>query len=72
MSNRRKLPRRQGPVDALIARLDGARLPGGCDRCDAYQVVSAYAIGPVHEIDVYHDASCPDLAAFATGERTAP
>ena len=66
MSNRRKLPRRQSPVDALIASLDGARLPGGCDSCDAWHTVSAYGIGGViHHIRVYHDASCPLLAAHA-------
>jgi hypothetical protein len=70
VSNRRKLrhPRPQHPLDALLASLDGAQLPGGCGRCDAYHVVHAHGYGgSVHRIAVYHDDDCPVLAAH-TGE----
>jgi hypothetical protein len=66
MSNRRRLPRPrpQNPATAYIAALDGARIPGGCDHCDAYQVVRAHAYGAdLHTISVYHDNDCPWLAA---------
>jgi len=62
VSNRRKL-RPQNPVSAMIAALDGARIPGGCGTCDAYQVVSAMQGHPdVHMIGVFHDDDCPELA----------
>ena len=69
MSNRKRLPRRkQSPLTAYIAALDGARIPGGCHHCGAYQIVRAYAHGAdFHQISVYHDGGCPELAA-----RTAP
>lgn len=63
MSNRRRL-RPQNPVSAQLAALDGARIPGGCDRCDAYQVINAMQGHPdVHVLNVYHDDDCPELAA---------
>ncbi len=34
------------------------RLPGGCDDCDAYQVVSKASEG-VYLLEVHHDRSCP-------------
>lgn len=62
MSNSRK-PRPQHPVTAMLAPLDGARIPGGCDACDAYQVITANAYGAdFHYIAVYHDEDCPVLA----------
>lgn len=65
MSNRRQLPE-QDPVSAFIASMDGARIPGGCDACDAYQVVRAMQGHPkVHTISVYHDDDCPRLAAIS-------
>lgn len=50
----------------MIAALDGARIPGGCECCDAYQVISAHPSGHpnVHLISVYHDDDCPHLAAM--------
>ena len=65
MSNRRRLPPRpQHPVSAFLSALDGARIPGGCDHCDAYQVIHANRHGAnLHQIDVRHDDDCPWLAA---------
>ena len=64
MSNRRKL-RPQHPASARIAALDGARIPGGCDSCDAEQVVQAHARGAdIHMITIRHDDGCPRLAAM--------
>lgn len=44
----------------LFAALDGARIPGGCDSCDAYQEVAK--VGHVTHINVCHDDDCPVLA----------
>ena len=66
MSNKRRLrrPRPQNPVSAQLAALNGARIPGGCDHCDAYQTIHAHRHGPdVHSITVHHDDSCPWWAA---------
>jgi hypothetical protein len=42
----------------LLAPLDGARIYGGCDDCDAYQTVTAESAG-VWQIHVWHDDECP-------------
>jgi hypothetical protein len=66
MSNRRRIknPSPQNPVTAWLASLDGAHIPGGCDHCDAYQVIHANRHGAnLHQIDVRHDDDCPWLAA---------
>jgi hypothetical protein len=64
VSNRKRLPRQeQHPASAILAAADGARIPGGCGHCDAYQVIHAQAGHPnVHLIRVYHDDWCPFLA----------
>lgn len=56
------------PVTDLLAALDGARIPGGCAHCDAYQVVQAHALGErnLHFVSVYHDAWCPFLRQHET------
>ncbi|MCT2282370.1 hypothetical protein M3G91_32710 [Micromonospora chalcea] len=64
MSNRKKLrptkPRRTAPAATLIRSLNGARIPGGCHTCDAYQTIHADAHGPgLHRIAVHHDDWCP-------------
>lgn len=46
----------------LLGPLDGARVPGGCDHCDAYQVPAPVSDG-VWRISVYHDPDCPVLAS---------
>lgn len=45
---------------AIIASLDGARSPGGCDYCNAEHVVHAHRHGPnVHSVEIQHDDWCP-------------
>lgn len=34
-------------------------LPGGCDHCDALQVMTAPETAGVYRIDVRHDDDCP-------------
>ena len=64
MSNRRRL-RPTNPASQAIRAADAARIPGGCERCDAYQVVRADRWAPdVHSITVYHDDSCPFLRSL--------
>lgn len=71
MSNRRKLrqPPPDHPASAFLASIDGARILGGCDSCDAYQVVQA-RVGhrDVHVIKVFHDDGCPVLASKQEGK----
>jgi hypothetical protein len=50
-------------IRQLIAALDGARIPGGCDTCDAWQEPSIDALGICH-ITIRHDDWCPVLAAM--------
>ena len=67
MSNRRRLrhPAPDNPLSGYLASIDGAQIPGGCDACDAYQVVQARAgHRNVHIIKVFHDGDCPTLAAI--------
>ena len=51
------------PVAEALRALDGARIPGGCDSCDAYQVVAAPALGHpnVVVLSVFHDDDCLTL-----------
>ena len=66
MSNRRKR-RPQNPISAQLAAADGARIPGGCDHCDAYQIIHAQQDPDVHLIDVCHDDWCPNSPATRLG-----
>ena len=50
-----------------LGPLDGARIPGGCDYCDAYQTVEPVAAG-TWLLRVRHDDWCAWLAAHE--ERT--
>lgn len=59
MSNARSF-RRQ--LTDVFGALDGARIPGGCDHCEAYQTVAPISAG-IWNIHVMHDADCPWLAA---------
>jgi hypothetical protein len=54
----------------LIRRQDGARIPGGCDHCNAYQVVHADYWGPdLHRLAIHHDDWCPWFTARKARER---
>ena len=62
-SRRNRKLRPQNPISAQITALDGARIPGGCGQCNAYQVIRAAQGHPnLHVIEVYHDDWCPWLA----------
>lgn len=50
-----------GDVHSMLDSLDGLRLTGGCDRCDAYTEVRTDSDG-VYVATVRHDDSCADLA----------
>jgi hypothetical protein len=56
------LSNRPSPTDALftdvLGPLDGGRIPGGCQHCDAYQVARPLSAG-VWNITVHHDDWCP-------------
>jgi hypothetical protein len=56
----RKPVRRQSDLSAAIGAMDGLRVAGGCDWCDAYQVVAANEHGlNIHAIHIVHDNWCP-------------
>jgi len=50
----------------LLGPLDGARIAGGCDFCDAYQVATPLWDG-AWTIAVHHDDWCPWLARRERG-----
>jgi len=51
----------QAQLAKLLGPLDGTRVPGGCDHCDAYQTVTPIEAG-VWVVNVYHDDDCPFYA----------
>jgi hypothetical protein len=53
--------------DELFRRIEGEQIPGGCDRCDAYQTVEIESPG-MHVIRIHHDDWCPVLKAMQAGE----
>lgn len=56
MSNRpRQRPR---TIAHDLADLAGIRIPGGCDDCNAYQVMVEHAPN-VLVVRVFHDDTCP-------------
>lgn len=51
------------PRFATLSSLDaltGHKMPGGCDDCTAYQVMTCVADG-LYVLTVHHDATCPEL-----------
>jgi hypothetical protein len=55
----RKMPSEaQKRMIELLGPLEGAKIPGGCDTCDAYQMAEPLETG-VWYIRVYHDEDCP-------------
>ena len=63
MKPEHELDEAQAQVARTLGPLDGARIPGGCGHCDAYQAVAAVAAG-VWTLAVHHDDDCPFLAAL--------
>jgi hypothetical protein len=66
MPDRKRLNATQSHVAAALGPIDGARVPGGCDSCDAYQSAEPIEAG-VWIIAVYHDDWCP-IYRRATGQ----
>ncbi len=57
----------QGAVARLLGPLDGARIAGGCECCEAYQTVEPVAAG-VWVNTIHHDEGCPVLVAYENKE----
>lgn len=55
-----KLSPSQTRVTEALGPLDGAKIPGGCEQCDAYQTCEPAEAG-VWIITVHHDDWCPFL-----------
>lgn len=53
----------------LFGRLDGARIPGGCDWCNAYQTVTPLTAG-AWSLTVHHDDWCPWLTLHEARQAT--
>jgi len=51
----------QARIAHRLGPLDGERIPGGCETCDAYQTVEPFAAG-IWRLIVHHDPGCPTLA----------
>lgn len=49
------------PLDHLT-RILGQQIPGGCDRCDAYQRITRHETGIC--LTTHHDDDCPTLARY--------
>jgi hypothetical protein len=58
----------QASILRTLGPLEGARIPGGCDGCDAYQTVDAVESG-VWKITVHHDDGCPVLKRIERGKK---
>lgn len=52
--------------DELFREAEGKRIPGGCDQCEAYQIVESVSPGVWH-LAIRHDADCPILRASRAG-----
>jgi hypothetical protein len=48
--------------DELFKKIEGESIPGGCDQCEAYQIVEELSPG-VHSLNIHHDDNCPVLRA---------
>jgi hypothetical protein len=47
---------------SALESMTGRRLPGGCESCDGYQVLSRCA-DDLYVLTVHHDSNCPVLTA---------
>lgn len=57
-----------GSLSDRIRALDGTEVGGGCADCNAFQRLVADKYGrDAHAINVYHDETCPTLAALGGG-----
>lgn len=58
----------QAEVLRLLGPVDGRRIPGGCDQCDAYQTVTVVEAG-LFVMTVHHDDNCSFLRAYEKRRR---
>lgn len=56
------------PLAEILQEHKDVRVPGGCDQCDAYQVLEQ-AAPRVWMLNVHHDADCPFLAEYEKKRR---
>ena len=54
------------PTEDLFSQAENVPIPGGCDRCDAYQTVETPEPG-VHVLTVHHDDWCELLRSRKAG-----
>ncbi len=66
MSNRRQASGGHD-ISQTLNSLDGARIPGGCGTCDAYQTIQSQGHPAVAVLTVHHDDWCPTLQLIKTG-----
>lgn len=53
----------KGDLGEVFRAMEGVRVPGGCEHCDAYQTIEANYWGSrIHRICVHHDDWCPVLS----------
>jgi hypothetical protein len=53
---------------AMVNQLGAARIPGGCDHCDAYQTMDKDPDHPrIFHLRIHHDDWCPFLARVEKG-----
>jgi hypothetical protein len=51
-----------GVLEDLFGQIEDEPIQGGCDRCDAYQILREESPG-VYVLQVHHDDWCPVLRA---------
>ena len=49
-------------LDDIFSQIENQQIEGGCDMCDAYQIVETLEPG-IHVIHIHHDDDCPILLA---------
>jgi hypothetical protein len=62
MSGEARSERPVNPLFNILGSMDGTRIRGGCESCDAWQEMKTIG-GGVFSLDVYHDDGCPVLLA---------
>jgi hypothetical protein len=57
-----------GTLDSLFNSLAGRELPGGCDDCNAVQIMREdVAVAGVWHLVIHHDDGCPALRSRRAG-----
>ncbi len=45
-------------LNDLLGAQDGVRVPGGCDDCNAVQILTNRG-GGIHQVQIHHAPDCP-------------